>query len=75
MAVHSICFILAAVTALLNMGEWEHRPPVEAAPQYSLSSSMSAPCPLVVDQFSEEPRQAAPEGPGMGTAGTTTYDM
>ncbi|KAG5197995.1 hypothetical protein JEQ12_007685 [Ovis aries] len=29
-AVHSICFILAAVTALLNMGKWEHRPPVEA---------------------------------------------
>lgn len=24
-AVHSICFILAAVTALLNMGKWRHR--------------------------------------------------
>ncbi|KAB0369211.1 hypothetical protein FD755_019216 [Muntiacus reevesi] len=29
-AVYSICFILAAVTALLNLGEWEHRLPVEA---------------------------------------------
>ena len=29
-AVYSICFILATVTTLLNLGEWEHRLPVEA---------------------------------------------